>query len=87
MARTPSRNYSHATRRLSDDHDDGVAATWHRADAIFPKLKFRKLQKQTLSQHREEVDGLLRLAGLREGSSRILIFALVGLELGSKDGR
>ena len=41
---------SHATRRRSDDHDDGVAATWHRTDAIDANLKFRKPQKQTLSQ-------------------------------------
>ena len=33
-------------------HVDGVAAAWRRADAIDANLKFRKPQKQTLSQHR-----------------------------------
>jgi hypothetical protein len=36
---------THGTRGRSDDHEDGVAAAWHRADAIFTKLKFRKLRK------------------------------------------
>ena len=45
------RHETAATRRLSDDHEDGVAATWHRDDAIFPKLKFGKRKKRTLRQH------------------------------------
>ena len=53
----------HETRRRSDGHADGVAAVRHRADAIFPKLKFGKLRKQTLSQHHLNkaivVDGIL----------------------------
>ena len=32
---------------------DGVAVAWRRADAIDANLKFRKLEKQTLSQHRQ----------------------------------
>ena len=43
--------YIHATRGLSHGHVDGVAVAWRRADAIEANLKFRKLQKQTLSQH------------------------------------
>ena len=39
----------HETRILSHGHVDGVEATWHRVDAIDATLKFRKLQKQTLS--------------------------------------
>ena len=42
----------HETRRLSHGPVDGVVAAWHRIDAIDANLKFRKLQKQTLSQHR-----------------------------------
>ena len=38
------------TRRLSHSHTDGAAAAWRRADAIDANLKFRKPQKQTLSQ-------------------------------------
>ena len=40
-----------ATHRLSHSHIDGVAVASCRADAIDANLKFRKLQKQTLSQH------------------------------------
>ena len=39
-------------RRLSEDHVDGVARAWRRADAIDANLKFRKPQKQTPSQRR-----------------------------------
>ena len=42
----------HETRRLSHGPVDGVVAAWHRIDAIDANLKFRKLQKQTLSQRR-----------------------------------
>ena len=41
----------HETRRLSHGHLDGVTVAYRRADAIDAKLKFRKHQKQTLSQH------------------------------------
>ena len=34
-------------------HIDGAAVAWRRADAIDANLKFRNLQKQTLSQHRQ----------------------------------
>ena len=40
-----------AAARLSDDHEDGVAATCQRVDAISTKLKFGKRKKRTLSQH------------------------------------
>ena len=53
----------HETRRLSHGPVDGVVAAWHRIDAIDANLKFRKLQKQTLSQH------------LREGKIPIIIAA------------
>ena len=39
------------TRRRSDGRVDGVAVASRRVDAIFMMLKFRKLWKQTLSQH------------------------------------
>ena len=42
---------SHTTRRRSDSLVDGAAVAWRRADAIDANLKFRKPQKQTLSQH------------------------------------
>ena len=29
----------HETRRLSDDHEEGIEAVWHRADAIDAKLR------------------------------------------------
>jgi hypothetical protein len=32
---------THATRRLSDDHDDAIEAVWLRGDAVFPKFKLR----------------------------------------------
>ena len=41
--------FTHETRRLSDDHEDGVQAVRRRADAIDANLKFRNVQKQTLS--------------------------------------
>ena len=47
-----SRNCLRATRRLSHGHVDGVAVTRDHEDAIDANLKFRKPQKQTLSQHR-----------------------------------
>ena len=43
--------HRHETRRLSDDHEDAIEATRQRVDAIFPKLKFGKRKKRTLSQH------------------------------------
>jgi len=49
-------------RRLSDDHEDGVAVACQRVDAIFPKLKFRKRKKRTPSQHEVPVPDA---AGLR----------------------
>ena len=42
---------SRETRRLSDGHVNDVEAICQRVDAIDANLKFRKLQKQTLSQH------------------------------------
>ena len=52
-----------AARGLSHSHTDGVSAAWLHEDAIDANLKFRKLQKQTLSQH------------LREGKIPIIIAA------------
>ena len=43
--------YIHATRRGSNGHVDGVAVAPRRVDAIDANLKFRKGQKQTLSQY------------------------------------
>ena len=40
--------------RLSHGHVGGVAAAWLHEDAIGAKLKFRKPQKRTLSQHRRD---------------------------------
>jgi hypothetical protein len=40
VAKLPWR--SRETRRLSHGHVDGVAAVWHRVDAIDAKLKFGK---------------------------------------------
>ena len=42
------------TRRLSDGRSDGVAVAGRRVDAIDANLKFRNVQKQTLS-HGPEV--------------------------------
>ena len=46
------RQFTRETRGLSHGPVDGVVAAWHRIDAIDANLKFRKLQKQTLSQYR-----------------------------------
>ena len=43
--------HSHTTRRRSGSLVDGVTVLESQIDAIFPKLKFRKLRKQTLSRH------------------------------------
>ena len=43
------RQFTRETRGLSHGPVDGVVAAWHRIDAIDANLKFRKLQKQTLS--------------------------------------
>ena len=42
--------FTREARRLSCDHDDAIEAVRHRADAIFPKLKFGNGRKRTLSQ-------------------------------------
>ena len=47
-----SRHDSHETQGLSHGHVDGAAVAWRRADAIDATLRFRKHQKQTLSQYR-----------------------------------
>jgi hypothetical protein len=39
------------TRGLSDGHVDGVEATRLHEDAVDANLKFRKVRKQTPSQH------------------------------------
>jgi hypothetical protein len=52
-SRTPASNdgvtnpprLPHETRGLSDGRSDGVAAAWHRVDAIFTKLKFGNVRK------------------------------------------
>ena len=42
----------HEARRLSCDRGDDATLTGSHVDAIFPKLKFGKVRKRTLSQHR-----------------------------------
>ena len=46
------RRETHKTCGPSDGHVDGVEAVRHRGDAVDANLKFRKLQKQTLSHAR-----------------------------------
>ena len=47
------RLFVRETRGLSCGRVDAVEAVRYRADAIDANLKFRKLEKQTLSQHRQ----------------------------------
>ena len=51
VARTPSRSRLRALTRLSDGPIDCVEVAWLHENAIFPKLKFGNVRKQTLRQH------------------------------------